>query len=86
MSADARLYSGACERDEDSSRWAFAWESKVFAFVLKASTASAPAAKRAGGSSCTVKSTSAAASLAGSPLCLPFMPFQVVTVSLVRDA
>ena len=45
------------------------------------STASAPAAKRTGGSSSAASWTRASASLAGSPPCLPSMPCQASTVA-----
>src|SRR3989475_10224478 len=40
-------------REVDSSRWAWAWASSVLAWVSNVCTASAPAAKRVGGSGAT---------------------------------
>ncbi|HMG31107.1 MAG TPA: hypothetical protein VK585_13415 [Jiangellaceae bacterium] len=59
---------------------------EALAFCSKVATASAPAAKRSGGSSWPASWTSAWASLAGSLVCWPFMLFQVATVCLVRTA
>ena len=49
----------------DSSRWASAWASRSLAFCSKAPTASAPAAKRSGGSSWLASWTSALGELGG---------------------
>jgi hypothetical protein len=54
--------------------------------LLDASTASSPATQRSGGSSLSASSTSARASLAGSPACWPFIACQAGIVCAVRSA
>src|SRR3954469_3808210 len=76
----------SCASEEDISRYAFAWASNSLAFFSKVSTASAPAAQRIGGSAWLASWTRALASLAGSPPCKPFIPFQAVMVCLVFSA
>src|SRR4051812_23813733 len=76
----------SCASDEDSSRWALAWASNSRAFFSRASTASAPAGQRSGGSAWLASWTSALASLAGSPPCKPLIFFHAATVCLVVSA
>src|SRR5215208_454364 len=82
----SEIHASSIASEADRSRWASAWARRSLAFCSTVAIASAPAAKRSGGSSWPASRTSASASLAGSPPCWPFMLFHTATVCSVRSA
>src|SRR5215207_10112538 len=77
----ATAFASSWARLVDSSRCSATWASSSRALASTPSTTSSPAAQRSGGSVESASWTSARASLAGSPACLPFIEVQEALVS-----